>query len=102
MKTGKTLSIVGSIFIFVGIISTLFVSSTIKEFFLMVEVYSFLGTIFSLISIAEYHNLKKNNIPIEYKREVMYNFNLILVIFVNIPFLAILSYYLLDRMASIF
>ena len=101
-KNGKTLSLIGSILIFIGIILTIFVAGTTKEFFLMVETYSFLGSIISLISIAEYHNLKKANINIDEKREAMYNLNLILVIFVNIPFISIVLYELLKNIAGIF
>lgn len=100
-KTGEILSIIGIIWTVVSIILTILSVDTTLEFFIFAPLPCFLGTIIFLIAINDYY-VDKPKYNISNARELLNNIDMILVIFINIPFISIMVYSILKYISEVF
>ena len=100
-KYSEKITIISTLLIIASISFTIFTSQTTLMFFKRVAIYSLPGTIIGILMYSEYvYTLKKENM-IDENREKINNINFILMSFVNIPFILIYLYKIMEALGKL-
>ena len=97
-NNGKVVSIIGTLWCFLALcVSCIQPNINVNDmFFPTLSIYSIPGTILLLIAISEFDYMDKHNISMSSNRKKLNNFNIITIVFVNIPTFAIGLYKIID------